>query len=436
MAKARHETETKPLLDLIVAASQGQEETMARLRAMIALPKPADQWRGILAVPPGSLMETILADFRRNTDIPLELPFFSIFAVLAGYLLHSGVSVIVGDEKVDGYDDFVEEIHVLPDIWLLLIAPSGSSKTLTFSKIRESADADERLKDTHFQLDGIQSDAAFFDIIEKHNCKLGVRDEFNEFYKQLKSGKSLEKCRDTLLKIYSHDKLQRDTHKDGTREINSPAICLLGMTIKDSFCETIATQADDLINGLLQRFLPVIATLDPQRKMIDFPIYRFHQNKWKIQWKKLLDSIKFKEYKVSELAMRGYFEAFRLLFSKDIDPSFYRRVLWSAHKYALLYHILCGHGDQQEIGAEAYGWAARVLSLHLADLKDLFFSSAMSPLQRTLEKVETLIQRLRTEGRPVTARAIVVGVRDIRSVAEARAILQMLSEKEDTPSKK
>ncbi len=206
------------------------------------------------------------------------------------------------------------------------------------------------------------------------------------------------------------------------------------MTVGESFCSSLTV--DDLINGTAQRFYPVIARDDPTRPMINFPFYRFHSDAWKPAWTALVDSIKHKAYVSTPEAMEGYSTAFRLLFSKQIDKSFYRRVLWGAHKYALLYHIICGHGEEQTLSAEDYGWAARALSLHLNDLRELMFSSGLSPLQRTLQKTEQYIKRRREKGDPVNARALVTGIRDIRTVAEARALLQLLSEPEDPTPKK
>ncbi len=187
--------ERRPLLELISSMAAERSETMRRLQAMLALPRPKEEWRGIMAVPPGSLLEKILGDFRRNTDIPLELPFFVVFALLAGFLLHAGVHVVVRGGDMDTADDD----HVDPDIWLLLLASSGSSKSLTFKKILKAADP--RVRDSTFGLDGIQSAAAFYEILKEHNKKLAVRDEFGEMYKQLGPDGKLNGVRDMLLRI-------------------------------------------------------------------------------------------------------------------------------------------------------------------------------------------------------------------------------------------
>ncbi len=417
------DTDRLPLLELLKKEHTEQSETMRKLQTMLAIPHSSDVWRGIVAVPPGTLLEKILADFRRNTDIPLELPFFCVFALLAGYLLHTGVCL----EFRGGVDDDNDAVIVEPDIWLLLLASSGSSKSLTFNKILKATDS--RVREATFPLDGIQSAAALFESLKENNKKLAIRDEFNELYKQMRTGAALETVRDMILRIYNHSEITWETKKEGKQQIEDVALCIIGMTVGESFRDSLTS--DDLLNGMAQRFLPVIARDDPARPIVRYPLYRFHSGVWKSAWTELVDSIRHKTYIATSDALEGYETTFRTLFTKDLDKSFFRRVMWAAHKYALLYHILCGGGDEQHIGPEAYGWAARALLLHLNDLRELLFSSGLSPLQRVLQKAENLIKKLRAEKRPVTARALVTGIRDIRSVTEARNLLRILSEPED-----
>lgn len=417
--------DARPLLELLAKEAERRSDTVLQLQTMLALPNPKETWRGIMAVPPGTLLEKILADFRRNSDIPLELPFFSTFALLAGHLLHSGVHLeFHGDESSD-------VVAVDPDIWLLLLAPSGSSKSLAFETIRKAADS--RVQEAMFNISGIQSSAAFFELLLENNRKLAFRDEFNEMYKQLNTGGRLDGVKDMLLRLYNHEHIEWNTKKEGTRVIKDTAICFIGMTVGNSFFSTLAP--DDLLNGTTQRFLPAIASDDPDRQMVDFPIFHFHSRPWKAEWTKLLDSIKHTAYVATEEALEGYKTAFKLLLAREVDKSFYRRVLWSAHKYALMYHILRGRGGDQQLTPEDYGWAARVLLLHLNDLREMLFSSGLSPLQKVIQKTEQHIKHLRACKKPVTARALVTGVRDIRSIQEARSLLQILSEPEEpTPA--
>ncbi len=405
-----------PLGRLLVEAQQS-ETLKAALRFSS---QSANVWRGMFAVPPNTLMEAILADFKQGSDIPLEMPFFYVFSVLSGYLLQKGITI--------NYEGNI----VTPDIWLIVLSPSGAGKTKTFQYITQH-DIKE-LKDSRFNLTGIQSDAGFFELMKLHNRKLGVRDEWNEFYKRTKiKGDLLNRVRDYLLQAYDNEPLERVTLKEGHQVLEDIQISILGMTVKESFCSSLA--ADDLVNGFAQRFLYVIARDDPARPFVNYPVYKIFPERWLNLWHKTIDSIKFKQYIAGQDAISEYEQTFRILFNEEMDKSFYKRIIWTTHKYALLYHILTGHGDEEVVRASSYGWAARALTMHLCDLGELMETSTESPLQKLVMKGKHVISHLRATGRPVTARALVQNVRDIKSVGEARALLALLSEPEDKPNK-
>jgi len=389
------------------------DEALEIVKIMLSARPPETLWRGVIAVPPGTLIEAIVTEFERSTNIPLEIPFFVFFHIVAGYLLQRGVSIKFENSNMD---------EALPDPWTVLLSSSGSGKTLTYKTI---AGVSDDFKNLEWDVSGIAGAAKFVEDLASHNNTLMVRDEFNEFYKRLLDERGpMAEIRDYLLRIYSNQTVERSTKKE-TITVEKPAVAVLGMTVYECFVRLLSL--DDMMNGFAQRFSYIIAQKDPKRPARNYPIYRINRMGWTEQWNKLKDAIKFTQYISTDEAIQGYMISFNALFRDDIPESFMRRIMWRAHKYALLYHILRGRGTMQEIEAEDYGWAARILSLQLHDALTLLTEHGASDLEKTIRSAETLITKLKRENRPVNARILVSNIRAIKSIQEARTILQLLS---------
>ena len=54
-------------------------------------------WRGLVVTPPGSLLEAVVAEFKAQTPIPLELPFMSTVAMAAQYMAERGAMVVLNN---------------------------------------------------------------------------------------------------------------------------------------------------------------------------------------------------------------------------------------------------------------------------------------------------------------------------------------------------
>lgn len=414
-AKSEPEAHQLSLLDIII---EEQQKGGGIVTAMLSMKPPSEVWRGTLATPPGSIIENILSEFETKTNIPLELPFFAFFHFLSGRLLHDNINLELRMPNCD-------PITVQPDIWTVILAPSSSGKTWTVTKIQEGI---PEIAETNFRMEGIASTARFVEDLQEHNRKLFIRDEFNELYKQLNGNISgpLAELKDLFLRLYSNDTISRKRRDDETI-IENAAISFLGMTVTQSF--TSALTADDLINGFAQRFSFIIAHKDPKKHFKDYPIYGLNTSGWNAQWKELMDSIKYKTYIADARAIEAFKTAFSLLANQEIDESFYRRQMWKAHKYALIYHILLGKGDQERIGPDCYGWAARMIHLLLQDCLDLLREHGYSEIESKVQKVEALQERMAQEGKTMTLREIVRRIRAIKTISEAKAILHIIDRK-------
>lgn len=394
------------LLEMIISEREHDEHI---IQSMLSVTQPEDQWRGLIALPPGTLIENIVSEFDAKSNIPLELPFFTFLHYVACYLLYHNVTLRVND------------IVVLPDIWTVILADSGAGKTFTSKQLQLGI---PELKDLSYDIGGIASTAKFIEILRDNNKKMFFRDEFAELYHQIKDSVGpLSDMKDTLLRLYNNDDISRKTKKEEVSIVNA-AIVFLAVTVKEALSNELTAQ--DMINGFAQRFSFIIAPKDKKKNFIDYPLWEIDVKGWDVKWKKLIDGIKYTEYNTTTESVEAFKTTFRMLVNRDIDESFYRRQLWKAHKYALIYHILLGRGDKNTVEADCYGWAARLIHMLICDCLELLKDHGLSDLEDTIERVEKLRDRLKLKGEEITPRKIVQNINKVKTVSEAKAIFSLL----------
>lgn len=372
--------------------------------------KLKSKWRGTFAVPPASLLDDILREFQTKTNIPLEIPFFTFFHYVSALL-------VANDTKIK-----INDIDVKCDFWTIVLADSGAGKTFTHNSIKKG------LRDDIPEISGTgaASAAAFLQELEQKNGKgLWVRDEFQQLLSQIESGGPLAELKDYLLRIYDNADIDRVTKKDEIH-IKEACISILGFNATQSFIDN--ANAENLIDGFAQRFSYVLAEADPARHYKDFPIWEIDNKNWSQKWDKLKQNI-LAEYSPSVAGIRQFYKSFSDYVDEKIPESFYRRVLWKAHKYALIYHILNGNGADKEISESAYAWASRALSLHLHDAAVLIEKTGVCDIEKLIAKAEEVQKKMREQGKEFTARTLVQNVRGIKNVATAKFILEQLSVK-------
>ena len=395
----------------MMTALEKSEDAKGMILAMLASRAQDFQgWRGQDAVPPGSLADKIVREFRLKTNIPLEIPFFTFLSVISGYLLNRGVYV---------QSDMGE---VQPDLWTVVLASSGAGKTFTKSKISNGLSAS--VGDIEFGGTGIVSAAAFAQALSEKPRGLWVRDEFARLLKNIddETGPMAE-MKDYLLRLYDNGTIERRTKKD-TVTAENPALTILGMTVLETFKDFVS--AESMLDGFAQRFAYVVAKADPTRPWRDYPLWSVDNQTWGEDWAKIEAAVQ-PVYTVDRETMQAAFgAAFQSCYNQQIPESFFRRLIWRATKYAVVYHVIRGDAGA-ELTAEDFGWAARAIQHHVNDMAWLIGDHNLSSLERVIQAAERLDRHyLDTKGRHVTARELVAGVRAISSAGMARQILDMI----------
>lgn len=400
-----------PLLELAANSHQVKEY----LQGMLAMAKepPGLVWRGLMATPPASLVDVVVSEFQAKTDIPLEVPFFTLFHVLAGWMLNSGVRIDVPGAARP----------LRPDIWTIILASSGSSKTLAKDLLMGAL----ALEDVEFEGTGIASGAKFVEELSKNNHRLWVRDEFAQLLKLMNQPAGpMADLKDYILRLYDNQTLRRDTKKE-TICVEEAALCILGLTVWETFPQYVSTE--DMADGFAQRFSYIIARRDPARPMLKYPHYNLDTRSWRRMWETIVAKVPANAtYQAGDDAIEAYKTTFQTLYRDGVPESFYRRILWKSHKYAAIYHVLRGRGDVEYLDQEDYGWAGRALSLHLQDALDLLRCHGLSDLEKICQAAEALRTKATADGKRLTTRDLVSGVRAIKTAGQARDVLSLIGE--------
>ena len=397
------------LFDIISNGSEQQKNTaIDTIKAMIMLKSAPDEWRGLVATPPGSFVEKILEIFNEKTNIPLEIPFFTSLHYLSAYLLQNDIHINVKNQILK------------PDIWTVVLASSGAGKTFASSTIGKYIGEEAGFPDS-------ASSAKFVENLSKYNKSFFLRDEFGQFLKNIETQPHMAEMKDILLRLYDNKKIERNTKKEEI-SIEDPALVILGVSVLDTFLGQIGIES--LVDGFSQRFNYVIAEADPHRKMEDFAFYDVFNdeqtNKVRDEWEKLKNNIKHQEYKINDNALDAFISSFKLLSNIKLPEAFYRRIMFKGMKYALLYHILLGK-ISDSIDAEDMAWAGRLCAIHLKDSAKLLQGHDKSDVQTLIDLTEKAIDRLKEKGEEINPRNLIRSVNRIKTVTEAKALLSIVN---------
>lgn len=365
-------------------------------------------WRGNIATPPGSILEKTIEIIRTTTDIPLEIPFFTALSFISAYLNKKGVVI---------------ESHmgtIRPDIWTVVLAPSGSSKSTTLRAFKRAV---QDSNDIIFMPESASS-AQFVIDLKNNNYGLLIKDEHAQHLRAMKEQSYLAEQKGYYLLAYDGQTIERRTKRDITI-IENPSLTILGFNVDETFSEYLS--AEDILDGFAQRFSYIIAKKDPARTIIDSPDYDILsiEKVIKDEWNELKTVKINNSYTLSNKAIEAFRSGFRELYKIDIPDSYYRRALFKAIKYSLLYHVIL-RKENTEIDDQDMSWALRLTFLHLKDGKELLGTKDISELEKIIRTSERIQKNFAKKGKTLLPRDLIAYNRKIESIPQAKAILEML----------
>jgi adenylate kinase family enzyme len=367
------------------------------------------KWQGFAMVPPNSPLDTICRAFQKYTDHPLEIPFHTTFAYIAAWLHQEGVKVRVG------------KMTATPELWTVVLAPSGSGKTYSADRMAKSAPKKPNI-------DGFASGAALHENMMENEAKGETHfiftDEIAQLQKQIESPTGpLVDVKPYLLKAYGGAPLTRKTMARGEQVVKCSATTILGLNTTESYVKALTEES--MLDGFAQRFAFVLAMRDRERPHTKHPRYEDEsiEAECKAAWQAIAATELHNEYTYTAEALEafdiGYKEVAIECDITDTQVSFYRRLMMRTHKLALIYHIL--RGDKSDkIGTDDIAWALRLIRSHIADASTIIMMKSPEATE-LLKQARALDEKLTAKGKTLSPRELKMNLHKIKTSKDPEA---------------
>jgi hypothetical protein len=371
-------------------------------------------WRGVVATPPASLLEVVLAEFLRATPVSAELPFMATVSLVAQFLCEKGAGIVMEDGQ-----------RVRPDLYTVLLAASGEMKSFSLMKILKAFELGGwkplRLRDAGSTA-GLQAELKQ----NEGNAVFWWLEEFGEFWALTKSEQHQATPR-LLLMAYDHATISK-TLKNSILEIKDPCLSMLGTTVLANLHNQLSK--DDWASGLCQRIAFVFCAPDPARNCFDRRYAILDQvdlDKIALAFRQAMETPVHSAYRFTADARSAIGDAWVLMGRQGITADFVRRVEFRVFKYSMIYHWLLKKTNNL-IDTEDVNWAVRLAMLHLSDLKRIMDDVEYADLQNLLRRAENLRVKFGTKLQP--RHLLMYLHRDIKTMPSAEALFSLLEDKE------
>lgn len=356
-----------------------------------------------------TIIEKIIDEFNKNTDIPDEIPAMCFLTVWSGFLNVKGVKGIINLSN--------GQIEIETDIWNILLAESGSGKTYTLKTIKQ---LNSNLSAAEIPSSSVSS-ASFIQVLASQSKGYFVRDEWAEYLYAIKSQTHMKEMKDYFLRAYNNEKLIRKTKKE-TIETEEIVMSILATTVFESLLQKL--EVIDLIDGFAQRFCYIIAQKDPNRNVFTHLIYKDNIKKYKEEVDQIINNIQNRYYfddNFEEFCKRNLKEIFK---NFNIENSYIRRIAFRLLKYSIILQTLI---DPKEttISSHAIEKAILLCYRHITDLKKILTHFGYSELEKKIQAIERLKEKL---GRMPTKREIITYIWNIKTVKEAEILLSLIQQ--------
>lgn len=364
-------------------------------------------------VPPGSFLDAVVRQIREKTDLPPELGLAVVHSTLTAALAQGGSTV-----HWPGDSHGVELA-----MWMIALAPSGAGKTLIRKLVTEALGVQMH------ELTEPGSARAFLNAMAEGDGRmLWVRDEYGQLMRQIADGGPLSGLRDYMLRAYDHSKLEIKTASSGQACVERPVLSIFGATVDSTWhsCIDVAMLAD----GLLARHLFVVA----ERRPLSVPRYPTQSMREAIS--QAAETLRGRlavsaRYTITPAAARLYDDLWMESvgqIGQSVDAAYFRRVTWSASRYAVVYHLLLDKPGT-EVGSDAMRWAWRMVQLHLEYARQVLTLSDAgfaAKVDKILTWVETKVAAGSDPGSNRFVRELCRQFsRDLSSAAEARQLIDL-----------
>nr|WP_319515783.1 hypothetical protein [uncultured Cohaesibacter sp.] len=434
--RATSEAATNSLLNRIQkTTSKGSkplsEANKKALIQMLAFKSEPEQFEIDQLIPEGTYIKRLCRHFA-DTDISYELPIFHVIAVASSFLTQGGARL-----EVPGVGD------ILPTLWLIGLASSGSSKTLAISEIDRIME--QGSTPLVRKLATGCTDAEWIIELCGNNGAFWFQDEVGkEFAKYRKPG-PYSRIKDWVLNAYSHQEIANRLKSDVSKlSIAKPFFTFHGLTVDETWCSDI--DITSMLDGFAQRFCYYFATPRKGTDMFDHLLY-FKGESYDDQRKVLAElwdalcsqKAACDKYTLGEDVI-PYLERWWLGLrqswgNSSLPKSFIRRIGFAVFRYLIVIQFLLGK-SHHPIDLETAEIATSFAEFHLhstLSLVQMYNTSKTSNVQLVASKLATL----NDNGKPSTVRDVTRSMsanqRQKFSKGELSEIVSLLKQIEHMP---
>ena len=386
----------------------------ATMRAILFSQSREDVWQWLVATPPGSSLEKVLAEFRQRTSVSLELIFMEWISLLAQFMAEKGARVRCGNQMIR------------LDLYTVVLAESGALKSWGLNRML-AAIRSEWVPNTILDPG---STSGLLKQLKKNDGKACMWriEEFGAFWCEL-SKEHHAGTKRLLLMNYDGEPCGKGL-KDEEVIVQNPYLSFLGTTVAANLSRQML--AEDWKSGMCQRIGFVLAAADPDPKrdwgLEKYAMLKVDEPKIAREFEKMMRVPVHQEYEFSAEAIRQIGKSWTMLATQG-DHEFVRRVEFRGFKYAAIFHWMMGKRSKW-LDAEDVTWAMRLAMLHLADLRGILDSTEFADFESLISRGEKLRQKCLRAGEPFRPRDLQMRFsRQLRSIEEAKSLFLLVCER-------
>lgn len=351
-------------------------------------------------IPRGSFLERIARHFD-DTDISYALPIMHVVMTAASYLTQNGASL-----RVPGVGE------VLPTLWMIGLAPSGSSKTLAPEEVDRIISRGTS-PDVGRLATGC-TDAQWIVELHQNNGSFWFQDEVGKAFKSILTEGNYKRIKPWCLDAYSHktiaNRLKSETSK---LVIERPYFTFHGLSVDETWRDDI--DFSSMLDGFCQRFGYYVAVPRSDTDIFDHFLY-FEGAEVERRRESLAgiwDAICSQEgacepYTLNDEVLpflKAWWASLRQSWGQSTLPkSFIRRIGFAVLRYLIVLHFLLGK-SRRPIDVETADLATRFAEYH--------FLSALHVVQQydraktsKIQIISEASSRVSDAGKSVTGREI------------------------------
>ncbi|QYX55520.1 DUF3987 domain-containing protein [Roseovarius sp. SCSIO 43702] len=377
--------------------TRSEREALIQMLAIKAAPEEFDI-RSL--IPKGSFLERIVRHFE-DTDISYALPIMHVVMIAASFLTQNGACL-----EVPGVG------RVLPTLWTIGLAGSGSSKTLASEEIdrivsRGDAPSLNRLATGC-------TDAQWIVELHDNNGAFWFQDEVGKTFKSILTEGNYRRIKPWCLDVYSHKPIANRLKSERNKlVIERPYFTFHGLTVVDTWRSDI--DITSMLDGFCQRFGYYVAVPRDDADLFDHFLYfegervELRRNALSDTWEALCaQDGACDPYTLNDEVLpflRAWWGSLRKSWGQSALPaSFIRRIGFAVLRYLMILHFLLGK-SRRPIDVETADLATRFAEYHFVSALNIV-QQYDQPNTSRIQIISDASTRVSEAGKAVTGREV------------------------------